>query len=138
MSNFALAPALVNEDVLDYSTSQDSKIYNSGIAPLSATPYNLEPEGLHSFLSKLRTRSSKMGWKNIMNIPEDILSDDNKQTKNILDQYGEVTMEEIDNHVISYQGEPARTAQNCTMLYHCLISSVDEDALNKLHLYEDQ
>ena len=34
-----------------------------------------------------------MGWKNIMNIPEDIISDDNKQTKNILDQYGEVTME---------------------------------------------
>ena len=80
MTNFALAPALVNQGVVDYSKKFGAKIYNTGTAPLSSTMYDLDPECLHSFLSKLRSRASKMGWNKILEITISPLNAENEIT----------------------------------------------------------
>ena len=136
MPNFALAPSLVNQDTIDYSSPSGMNLYSQGTAALSANLYELNPEGLHSFLSKLISRSSKMGWKNILEIPIGMIHESNTETRNLLDSYGEVTMEQIDLHVISYESEESRKAQDDAMMYHFLISSMDEESVSKINLYE--
>ena len=49
---FARSPAGLNEELLDYSKSDDVKIYQSAIAPMTPL-YDGEPGGLLTFLERL-------------------------------------------------------------------------------------
>lgn len=51
---FALAPALVNNNILDYSTSTGQKIYKANAASLDIE-FDLAAENLKIFLRGLKT-----------------------------------------------------------------------------------
>ena len=105
MTNSALSPAYVNQDIIDYGSPSGMKLYSQETASLSDKFYDLTPEGLHSFLSKIRSKTIKMGWNNILQIPTGLLHEEIPESRNLLDHYGEESMEQIDLHVISYEIE---------------------------------
>ena len=87
---FALSPALVSRKFIDFSKNTGQKLFQSGIAPLSSEGYDLDPMELISFLSKVRNRVIKMGWKDIIIIPENsFMSEEEEQNpRSLIDQYG--------------------------------------------------
>ena len=66
---FARSPAGLNEELLDYSKSDDVKIYQSAIAPMTPL-YDGEPGGLLTFLERLIIRADLSNWKNIIMTPD--------------------------------------------------------------------
>ena len=69
--HFALSPALIDNNIIDYATTAGQKLYNKAIAPLSI-PYDGTEADLHVFLSLLADKTLKEGWTHIMDIPPDI------------------------------------------------------------------
>lgn len=62
----ARAPALVIEGLLNYTRSEHTKIYQSGIRQVSGEdPLDCKPEGLHQFLKDVRDRSNQMGLSDL-------------------------------------------------------------------------
>jgi len=48
---FALAPALVNDGIIDFSTVEGTKLYQAAIEPLPGDPFNCEAHGVKVFLA---------------------------------------------------------------------------------------
>ena len=66
---FARSPAGLNDELLDYSKSDDVKIYQSAIAPMTLL-YDGEPGGLLTFLERLIIRADLSNSKNIIMTPD--------------------------------------------------------------------
>jgi hypothetical protein len=66
---FALWPGLASNAFLDYNTSDGRKIYSKALAPLS-TLYDLNSEGLYTFLAKAAGRARESNWTDILSIPD--------------------------------------------------------------------
>jgi len=49
--SFALAPALVNDGIIDYSTAEGAKLYWAAIEPLPGDPFDCEAHGVKVFLA---------------------------------------------------------------------------------------
>ena len=134
---FALAPALISDQPIDYNKSSGIKIYQNGITSLTQTPFNMDPNQLMTFLSTIKIRLINMGWSNIFNIPEDADNNLNRNVRNILERFGEITMEQINKHVKTYLAYETRYAQNSSMLYHAIINSITEEELSKITIFEE-
>ncbi len=103
---FALTPALTNNAVIDYTTSEGIKIYKAATYSLygkEEEAFDCLPDGLHDFLSLLKVRADNNGWNNsILAIPDDIqnpLGD----AKDFLTSYGDITMEHLREHAETLQ-----------------------------------
>ena len=136
---FALAPALINDQVIDYSTSEGSKLYKSAIAKLSGeNQFGCEPAGLKVFLALVKARSQVTGWEAILEIPTDANEDPDKGLLNLLDHYGERSMEQVKRLSYIYLGTKTRAAQDSAQLYYCLINSLSENGIAKVMICSDE
>ena len=91
---FALAPALVNDTIINYSTSEGSKLYKAAITKLSSeAQYGCDPINLKVFLALLKARAQTTGWTAILEIPANASEDPNAHLLNIVDHYGERTLD---------------------------------------------
>ena len=130
---FALSPAQVNPNQsIDYSTTDGKKIFKIGTEPL---PYKFDVEGknVNMFTEALLNRAKLAGWDagqgNILTIP-----DANQHDRNLITEYGRLTMEEIEAYVRTYvlppQGQQGiqqnRRVQNDYQLFCCLSNSLTE------------
>ncbi len=55
-----------------------------------------------------------MGWRNVLKVPEDADIDPDYNKRNILEKFGEITLEQIHKHAstyYSYKPEMHRTVQ---------------------------
>ena len=57
--------------------------------------------------------------------------------KELLTDYGKISMDEINGHAKTYTGTQTREAQNSKMLYHFLMNSVTTEFTTKLALYQE-
>ena len=90
---FALAPALVMNTILDYSSTAGIKLYQEAVKPLSHDDrFDISSDGLYSFLSKLKARVNTAGWTNIVTIPQDASISLTVGRKSLLEAYGEITL----------------------------------------------
>ena len=117
---FALAPALVNDGVIDYSDSRGAKLFHEAVKSLSEEGFNLQADGLIPFLAKIKIRSNRCGWSNIMVIPEDAIADPLANLHDLLEAYGELTLDQIIMHAGTYVANQDRQVQNSMQLFHCL------------------
>jgi hypothetical protein len=122
--------------ILDLAGSdRDLKLYHKAILPnVGAIKYNLKPEGLKSFLESVRVRAKLYGWMEILDVPDAagvVLS--------ILDQYGNISMDECRAHATLYMNARNRNTQNSVMLYQFLLNSIEEKwkttLLSKMAIY---
>jgi hypothetical protein len=104
--------------ILDLGNSdRDIKMYHKAIVPnVGAIKYDLKSEGLKSFLESVRVRAKLYGWMDILDIP-----DATGAVVSILDQYGNITMDECRAHATVYMAARNRNTQNSVMLYQFLL-----------------
>ena len=107
--------------MLDYSNISHIKTCYKTIAPLE-TKYNSKSSSLHIFMNSILNRAKNFGWCNILNI-----DDSGRTTRNVLNEYGQLTAEEVKNHAqTNWTNQPTRDAQNLEMMYHLLFKSLDD------------
>jgi len=83
---FALAPALINDGIINYATPEGAKLYQAAIKALPGDPFNCEPHGIKVFLTTLEDQASRCGWMCILMVPEDPLEPD-EDLINLLHNY---------------------------------------------------
>ena len=135
---YALAPAQAVAGSLDYTKEAHAKIYKSGIRPVSETLYDCEPDGLFQFLKEVKDRSDEMGWTtSILNITT---TDANgaQKVEDFMQNYGTITLEDVESSERLYIQGQNRQAQNSYMLYKCLMASLTNEAKKKIMIWSDQ
>jgi hypothetical protein len=123
---FALSPALINNNVIDYATPEGIKLYKQAVSPLPIT-YNGTGNSLHLFLTTVQERAAVSNWSDVLTIP-----DANGMPRDLLLQYGQLTIEDIRMHATTYVGQPVRMAQNSASLFQCISASITEDAKTRV------
>jgi len=132
---FALAPALINTGVIDYTTPAGVKAYRAAVQPLQEELFNCEPQGIKVFLSALEDRAMVSGWDFVLEIPKDI-ANIHDNLVNITQHYGEVTLEQIRVHATSYVMNRGRGAQDSMQLYQCLMNSISKEARARVMVWK--
>lgn len=122
---FALSPAAINNEIIDYSTAEGMKLYNKAIAPLSMT-FGLEAAKLNAFIQLFRARADSSNWWPALTFIQD------GETYNLVDHYGIIRKSTIRAKGLTYTGQASRNAQNSEQIYQCLLHSLTEAAQNKV------
>ena len=100
---------------------QDSKIYLKATKGLD-TKFGGNADQVRTFLTLVERRAPSFRWKeSIMMIP-----DNNKTVRNLLKEYGRLTMENVRIHAAPYVAAQTRQAQNVCMMYDFLEESLEE------------
>ena len=129
---FALSPALATRGIIDYSSRAGERIYTSATKELGETKYDGEAQGLMAFLELLEERATNFGWdRTIMLIPNE-----DGTTKNLLTEYGTITMDQIRDHEETYIATPSRNAQDSNLLYECIMNSISLECKAKLTIWK--
>jgi hypothetical protein len=129
---FARTPAQADPGILNYKSSEGMKIYTAAVAALP-TKYSGNSSDMHIFLKSVSKRAQMSGWSNIITIPTG-----DTTTRNLCDQYGLITLENIQAHAQIYEAAQGRDAQNASQMYDFLESSLtDEAKLMVLSDYSD-
>jgi hypothetical protein len=132
---FALAPALVSNDIIDYSTPTGQKLYNRAVLPLTPA-FDTQPANLKGFLERVYARAMSTGWMTILEIPPDLNEPD--EVKNLAKDYGQLTLEQVMAHAATYINGQSRAAQESMQLYLCLLESLTKEALDKVMLSSEE
>jgi len=91
---FALAPVLINDGIINYTMPEGTKLYRAAIEALPGDPFNCEPHGIKDFLATLEDQAIRHGWMRILMVPEDPLEPD-KDLINLIHNYGHLTLQQV-------------------------------------------
>jgi hypothetical protein len=97
--------------------------------------YDSQEEDLGLFLQQVKTRAGAYGWVHILAVPPDLAHPD--ETINILQHYGQITLEQVQAFAATYMNTETRATQDDAQLYHCLRKSLTKEAETNIVLYED-
>ncbi len=117
---------------LDLEDVKDRKLYTNAIKGIE-TKYDLSPQKLKAFLDDVHDRAQLYGWSNILSVPN---KDDLK--RNIIEEYGRITMDECNSYAKEYFKVRQRKAQNSVMLYNFLVNSITTEAKAELSVQQEQ
>ena len=134
---FALSPYVATSSVIDYSTDRGQRHYDAATAPLGKGEtkklgYELTPQDSFALLITLATRATKMGWSAKGGILW--VNDAEGNARNILNEYGVLTLDEITQVEETNLTSETRNAQDSHMLYHCLLNSMSPKATTTIGL----
>ena len=113
----ALSPAHVNDEVINYSSSDGMKLYNSSIAPLPIKDFEGNGGNTQTWINDLIERSDAMNWTFILTV--------------IINGIGffiprclTLTIEQVQAHSRAYlHASNGHPKQNSAVLFHCLYAS---------------
>jgi len=104
--------------------------------------YDCTPEGMFAFLRAFQDRAKMYGWNNpnygINMIPND--PDDPIQggMVDLINNYGEIDIEKIREFEVTYISTETRAAQDCNMMYQCLMNSLSTEGKKKILVWREQ
>jgi hypothetical protein len=103
-------------------------------------PFDCKAECLYQFLKDVQDRADEMGWPdNILNITLEVTDDiEPVQDKNLIDNYGTISLEQVVESELQYINQQGRDAQNTYMLYKCLMASLSNNAKKRISLWSEQ
>jgi hypothetical protein len=127
---FALAPGANANQVIDVNTPAGTKFYNKAIAALDHA-FDLTPDSLTTFLSSLEHRALTTGWD--FNVPGE-----GGNQLSMIQNYGQLSIEQVRAHVATYSGTPTRAAQNSRQLFLCIMATLTEEAKAHMILFKEQ
>lgn len=129
---FALTPAEAITDVIDFLSASGGKLYRAATQKLDDEPFDCSTERLHAFLDQINDRSTRYGWINtILHMHAKGANDPDPEVY-LIDSFGQVSMTYVREHVLTYLFTQTREAQDDSMLYYCLKSSLSPEAMNKI------
>ena len=129
---FALAPSLIDNNPIDYSNAAGVKQYKTN-SDCFSHKFDGEPKNLRLFLEQVSERARTANWTGIVTV-----LDDNAVARNLVTEYGMVSLANVRAHALLYIGQPLRNAQNSFQLYTCLSQSLTEDAKLKAIVNREQ
>ena len=127
---FALTPALINPDrPIDYSTASGAKIFKSSTASLPIK-FDLEPKSINTFNEVLKDRCTSAAWDNpgssIITIQVGV------RTLNVIDHYGEISLDEVRRECATYVTLQTRKSQHSYQMYECFMNSLTDTVRIKI------
>lgn len=142
---FALTPAGAFGGVIDYTTTEGRKLYYKASSKLNDDPFDCKPDGLFAFLESVHKRATDNAWNDelaqddsaILIIPTD-LDDPDSEPLNLINQYGELSMEHIRAYADEFVFQETRGSQNDYQLYSCLWESLTGDAKSKVLIHKSE
>ena len=129
---FALTPGLATQGIIDFTSSDGKKFYYQATKSIFNDPdekYDGSQEKLQHFLYYVGLRATEYGWNENGILDIDL---DNGETINLITRYGEVTLQQVVDHVATYMNTPCRAAQDSTMLFHALNKSISSTLTDKI------
>lgn len=136
---FGLTPGLAHQGIIDYNTKAGFALYKSATKPVSEVRYDCDPDEFYTFLQTCKNRALGFGWSDvggILNVP--INNNQNAPTLNLLEEYGQLSLERIKEHERGVIGQQSRAAQDDRMLYECLLNSISNEGKKQILLHRDQ
>jgi hypothetical protein len=131
---FALAPSLINIDVIDYSTAAGVKLHGKATESLKDL-YDRNEADLGLFLQQVKTRAEVFGWNHVLAVPPDVADPD--ETLDLIQHYGELTLEQVRAFAETYVNNKSRAVQDDAQLYQCLRKSLTKEAETKIVLFQE-
>jgi hypothetical protein len=134
---FALTPGQTNAaNPIDYTTSTGIKLWQEATAALTFQ-FSAESREVNQFCEKLSERAHKSGWRaagaNVIDIP-----DAHGNNHDLINEYGQLTDEQIRNHCATYIANDTRQAQNNAQLYHCIQNTLTKEGQLKILAERDK
>ena len=123
---FALSPAKATHGVLDYATSEGSKIFRAATAPL---PYLFDCTAGNTmlFLQVVSERAALMDWDAQL-----LVEDDDGTPRSLLTEYGMLSIENVRAKATTYVGTQTRDAQNAAQIHQCIMASLTNEGRTRL------
>ena len=134
---FALTPGLANPGhPWDYTTSEGLKIYTHASAKLSETPFDGGIKALKVLLVAIAQRGEAYGWNELFTVSDQsVLMPVNK---NLLVQYGVLTIDNVRAHATAIVGAANRLEQMSVQVKNAIMASLGPDMLIKLLARKDE
>ena len=130
---FALGPATISGNIIDYSTPAGIKLYKMAGDKLKED-FDLDTNHFHGFIDNLNSRAIEQGWNQGLLVVTQAGTD-----MYILQNYGTLTYASVLAHTYTYAFQDVRLAQNSTNLFNCLEATLSKDAMSTIyaeqHLY---
>ena len=147
---FALTPAQAYQGVIDYTTTEGRKLYESATRRLypSEEGFDCNPENLHGFLELVANRASAFDWdfhdptetwdsQGVLMIAKvDPFINPNSGCWNLLAHHGEIDMNLLTSQCQQFIGTETRRAQDDNQLYQCLFNSLTEAGRQKVLVWK--
>ena len=128
---FALTPALINNDPLDFTQVQAIKLFYRATQALE-NQYDLSTDGLKLFLESLRQRSIESNWWMTLTINR------NNVAYNLIDHYGVLSYQDVRDRAMMYHGQHTRDAQNSMQIFTCLSNTLTQEAKARVYVESDK
>ena len=130
---FALGPATIFGNIIDYSTPAGIKLYKMAGEKLKSD-FDLDTNNFHQFVDNLNSRSIEQGWdQGLLVVAQGGIN------MNILQNYGTLTYTSVLAHVHTYIFRDNRLSQNSTNLFNCIEAALTKEAMGTMyvekHLY---
>lgn len=126
---FSLAPGSIPSNaVIDLDDAANRKVYYKSIVGLDPK-IDLKPEVLKSFLDKEGRQATNFGWTHFLRIPSLATPG---VTRNLLQSYGQVTLEDCRSVARNHVGASTRFCQINHALTEHLMDSLTPDAIGAL------
>lgn len=119
---FARLPGYQNSNPLDFMKEADLKFFHRATDGLDEK-FALKEDSLGTFLALVKDRANIYNWKTVVTVP-----DKDGVNRNLITNFGQVTIENCRDHVMTFAHLPNRTAQNDIMLYFFVVNSLTSDA----------
>jgi hypothetical protein len=124
---FAETLAKINASaIIDYSMAAGIKVYNTALAKLPVT-FDIMSQTANLFCDALTDRANKSGWYagegNILSIPDSLTPPINRD---LIREYGRLTIAEITDHVTNYINGNSRRTQNSAQMLSCIKESLSD------------
>ena len=139
---FALNPAQAVPGPINFATKEGRSYYKDGVEPLDVDDkFDVQPEGLKRFRELLSNRAAEFNWNGvggILQVPPDPANPIVGTPIDLIDHYGERTLEQLDQWERTYIGTPSRRAQDTYMLYKCLWNSISPEGRDKISIWKNE
>ena len=129
---YALTPALVSNEPIDYGSAAGAKIYKQATDKLK-TEYDMKGDSIHLFLAQLEDRATAMGWSVICNIP-----DEDGVKRNMFTEFGRLTEKAVEEHAAEYMGIDDKRKQLAVQMATCILGSLTDEALIEIRIVRAQ
>jgi len=136
----ALTPGTAIKGTLKYGIKSHFYIYSGATEKLEEELYDCSPDGFFQFIKSLKERANEFGWTKH---PSGIMWVEPKPGEepiNILDHYGSISLERIQQHELTYfdKDEVDRQSQDDRMLYECIMASLSPTGKSKINMHSNE
>lgn len=133
MAAFLLTPGADNA-ILDLNPGGTGiKTFNKAIEGLS-NKFDGKAESLATFLVSVNDQADTFGWRAQLTIPSGAPPVD----RDLIRDYGSITLEEVQTHALTWAGTNTRAAQNAYMMYMFIMNSLTPEFKTKTILQPDK